>query len=83
MIEREILKFWGTLEVFLAKGIGYCIFKQNEAVGACLSVFTSGEHYEIGIHTYDEIHRGKGIATAMAAAFIHSTGALAYTWLKC
>ncbi|MDQ8737854.1 GNAT family N-acetyltransferase [Paenibacillus sp. LHD-38] len=70
-IEQEILKFWGTLEAFLAKGIGFCMFKENEVIGTCLSVYVSGSEYEIGINTYEASHRGKGLATAMAAAFIH------------
>lgn len=70
-IEQEILKFWDTTEAFLVKGIGFCIFKENEVIGTCLSVFVSGREYEIGINTYETLHRGKGLATAMAAAFIH------------
>ncbi|WP_108670355.1 GNAT family N-acetyltransferase [Peribacillus acanthi] len=70
VITHEILKFWETLDDFLVKGIGYCVIKNQEVIGTCLSVFVSENEYEIGINTYSTEHRGKGIATSMATAFI-------------
>ncbi|MBD2869336.1 GNAT family N-acetyltransferase [Paenibacillus arenilitoris] len=70
IIATEIIKFWPSIERFLAKGIGFCVMKDREVVGTCLSVFVSGSEHEIGINTYDPKHRGKGLATAMATAFM-------------
>ncbi len=70
-IAAEIMKFWRSPDDFFEKGIGYCVLKQNEVVGTCISVYVSANEYEIGINTYAAEHRGKGLATAMAAAFIN------------
>ncbi|WP_077620004.1 GNAT family N-acetyltransferase [Bacillus sinesaloumensis] len=69
VIKQEITKFW-DLDLFFQKGIGYAVMQGSTVIGTCLSVFVSGNEYEIGINTYDKSHRGKGLATAMAIAFI-------------
>ncbi|WP_010677302.1 GNAT family N-acetyltransferase [Bacillus timonensis] len=71
IIKNEIMKFWGeSLESFFHKGLGYAVVHGQNVIGTCLSVFVSKNDYEIGINTYDPCHRGKGLATAMARAFI-------------
>lgn len=45
---------------------------QGKVVGTCISVFVSGIHHETGINIYEPIHRGKGLATAMASAYVQS-----------
>ncbi|WP_029192876.1 GNAT family N-acetyltransferase [Paenibacillus harenae] len=70
IMAAEILKFWASVEGFLEKGFGFCVMKDGEVIGTCLSVYVGGLEYEIGINTYGVMHRGKGLATAMAAAFI-------------
>ncbi|MEH7222322.1 GNAT family N-acetyltransferase [Bacillus sp. JJ1566] len=71
VIKNEIMKFWGeSLDSFFQKGIGYAVVQGSTIIGTCLSVFVSKNEYEIGINTYDTRHRGKGLATAMAKAFI-------------
>ena len=69
-IESEILKFWKSQESFLTNGIGYCVLKDQDVIGTCISAFVSGNEYEIGINTYQTEHRGKGLATLMATSFI-------------
>lgn len=69
LITAEITKFWRSVDEFLHKGIGYCVIYQNEVVATCISVSFNGYDHEIGINT-DAAHRGKGLATAMAAKFI-------------
>jgi GNAT superfamily N-acetyltransferase len=71
VLTREIGKFWNGLDTFFAKGIGYAIFQKDEVIGSCISVFVGSSDYEIGIHTYDDKHRGQGLATAMAVAVVH------------
>lgn len=70
MLKKEVLKFWPTLENFYKKGSGICVFHGKELVGSCISVYVYNNHEEIGINTYDEKHRGKGIASEMARQFI-------------
>ncbi|MEH7234587.1 GNAT family N-acetyltransferase [Bacillus sp. JJ1562] len=71
IVKNEIMKFWGeSLESFFQKGFGYTVVQGSTIIGTCLSVFVSKNEYEIGINTYDSSHRGKGLATAMARAFI-------------
>ncbi|MDP5276610.1 GNAT family N-acetyltransferase [Chengkuizengella axinellae] len=70
IIREEIKKFWNSLETFFENGFGYCVIKDDEVVGTCISVFVCKDEYEIGINTYHPRHRGKGLATAMASEFI-------------
>ncbi|MFD2443610.1 GNAT family N-acetyltransferase [Bacillus sp. CGMCC 1.16607] len=70
VIEKEILKFWESFDHFFQTGFGYCVTKGNEVIGSCISVFVTGNEYEIGINTYSTEHRGKGLATLMAREFI-------------
>lgn len=70
VIEKEILKFWESLNQFLNMGIGYCITKDHAIIGTCISVFVAGKEFEMGINTYFAEHRGKGLATAISRAFI-------------
>lgn len=72
IIEQEMLKFWHSVEDFFRYGAGTCMLYEGLVVGTCISVFVSGIHHETGIHTYDPIHRGKGLATAMASAYVQS-----------
>ncbi|QOS78621.1 GNAT family N-acetyltransferase [Paenibacillus sp. JNUCC31] len=70
IIQKEILKFWHSVDDFIQYGAGTCMVHQGKVVATCISVFVSGTHHETGIHTYDPIHRGKGLATAMASTYI-------------
>ncbi|MEH7384651.1 GNAT family N-acetyltransferase [Bacillus sp. JJ1521] len=71
IVRNEVIKFWGeSLESFFQKGFGYAVVQGSTVIGTCLSVFVSKNEYEIGINTYEPSHRGKGLATAMASAFI-------------
>jgi RimJ/RimL family protein N-acetyltransferase len=70
IIGAEITKFWDSLADFYQTGLGYCVMKDGIVVGTCISAFVSGCEYEIGINTYGVEHRGKGLASEMARAFI-------------
>jgi GNAT superfamily N-acetyltransferase len=70
VLQKEILKFWESTDKFIQLGLGYCVVKDNEVIGSCISVFVSESEFEIGINTYSTEHRGKGLATAMAREFI-------------
>jgi len=71
IIRNEIMKFWDSVEKFLEKGIGFCVVYDNKVISTCISAFVSNNEYEIGINTYSHKHRGKGLASAMAIAFIY------------
>lgn len=66
----EVTKFWGDVDAFLEKGIGYVVMHGDEVASCCISVFVSGTHHEIGINTYRTEDRGKGLATLVARAFL-------------
>ncbi|MFT4416263.1 GNAT family N-acetyltransferase [Fredinandcohnia humi] len=70
-IKNEIQTFWGDpIDSFYQKGFGFAVVQDTSVIGTCISVFVSGNDFEIGINTYDTQHRGKGLATAMARAFV-------------
>lgn len=70
IIKGEIEKFWESTEKFLKLGMGYCALYGSDVIGSCISVYVSNHEYEIGINTYHLEHRGKGLASSMAYAFI-------------
>jgi RimJ/RimL family protein N-acetyltransferase len=72
IIQEEVLKFWASLEEFFKRGLGFCVIKDQMIIGTCISVFVSGNEFEIGINTYSTEHRGKGLASMMAREFIQS-----------
>ncbi|KAA0546641.1 GNAT family N-acetyltransferase [Bacillus sp. BGMRC 2118] len=72
MLKNEVLKFWPSLEEFYQNGTGIAVFHNTELIGSCISVYVYDHHEEIGINTYDERHRGNGIATEMAFQFIQT-----------
>jgi RimJ/RimL family protein N-acetyltransferase len=69
-IQNEVLKLGESLEKFYQTGLGYCETKDSVVIGTCISVFVSAKEYEIGINTYVIEHRGKGLASLVAMAFI-------------
>lgn len=68
---EEVLSTWTDINEFTAKGLGYCIIKNNKVIASAIScsVFNK-KHYEISIDTFDEQERNKGLATQCALAYI-------------
>lgn len=64
-----ILSFWETKEVFLERGFGFYIRTRDEITSWCLSVYASGNHYELGLETVKTAQK-QGHATAAAAAAV-------------
>ncbi|MFS1511501.1 GNAT family N-acetyltransferase [Chengkuizengella sp. SCS-71B] len=56
VISNELKKFWESLDTFYNKGLGYCVLKEDEVIGTCISAFVSNNEYEIGINTYKPEH---------------------------
>jgi RimJ/RimL family protein N-acetyltransferase len=64
-----VLSFWRSLADFERDGFGYCAIAAQGVASWCLTVFAAGGAYELGLATAPE-HRGRGLATAVAAACI-------------
>jgi RimJ/RimL family protein N-acetyltransferase len=65
---RLVLSFWRSLADF-SGGFGYSAVTSQAIASWCLTVFAAGGAYELGLATAPE-HRGRGLATAVAAACI-------------
>jgi RimJ/RimL family protein N-acetyltransferase len=64
-----VLSFWHSLADFERGGFGYGAVTSQAIASWCLTVFAAGDAYELGLATAPE-HRGRGLATAVAAACI-------------
>ncbi len=60
---------WGTVDNFLARGIGFCVLQGNQVVSRCLADCMVGEQIDVGIITHSA-HRRKGLAAIAAAATV-------------
>lgn len=69
LLTDEMLSERESIEEFLAKSFGLCAVLGDDLIGWCLSEYNTGHRCEIGIATR-EAHQRKGLATAMAVAFI-------------
>ncbi|HOU16176.1 MAG TPA: GNAT family N-acetyltransferase [Anaerolineae bacterium] len=67
--ETELTDFWGSLDNFLAHGVGFALMKGDEIVSRCHSVMVGGGEAEINIETA-EPYRRQGFATLAACAFV-------------
>jgi RimJ/RimL family protein N-acetyltransferase len=65
----EIACCWRSIEDFLGQGFGFCVVRGEELVAWSTAEYVSGRDTGIGIETKEE-YRGRGFATATAAAFI-------------
>ena len=65
----ELADFWGSLDTFLARGVGFAVMKGDEVVSRCHTVMVGGGEAEISIETA-EPYRRRGFATLAACAFI-------------
>ncbi|MBK5434329.1 GNAT family N-acetyltransferase [Bacillus sp. TH25] len=62
-------EYWGSKDVFLNNGFGFCIEQDRMIVAECVSIFSGNGFAEIDIATH-EAHQGKGLAQAVATRFI-------------
>lgn len=60
---------WGTVENFLAKGIGFRVVRGNEMVSCCAADCTADAQIDVGIVTHPE-HRRRGLAAVATAATV-------------
>lgn len=64
-----VRSFWHSIPDFVGKGFGFCLLRSNVVVSWCLSVYASGEHYELGLATVPDF-QNRGFATLVAAACV-------------
>ncbi|MGE7883303.1 GNAT family N-acetyltransferase [Bacillus sp. NPDC094077] len=62
-------EYWGSTEVFLNNGFGFCIERDGIIIAECVSIFRGDSFAEIDIVTH-EAYQGKGLAQAVATRFI-------------
>ena len=65
----EIACCWRSIDDFLNQGFGFCVVRGEELVAWSTAEYVSGRDTGIGIETKEE-YRGRGFATAAAAAFV-------------
>ncbi len=61
--------FWRSHAAFAQTGFGFCALRDRAVAGWCLTVFVSGQDYELGLATAPP-YRNQGLATVTAAASI-------------
>jgi len=64
-----ILSFWHSTQDFTRTGFGFCLIQAQTILSWCLSVYVSGNRFELGLAT-DAAHRKQGFATLTASACI-------------
>lgn len=65
----ELSHFWGDIDRFMARGVGFAVWYGGRIVTRCHAVLVGGGRVEISIET-DEAHRRRGLALAACGAFI-------------
>lgn len=64
-----IQSFWHTVGDLRDTGFGFCLLQGETIVSWCLTIYASGEDYELGLTTASG-HRSRGHATLVAAACV-------------
>ncbi|MGZ9773082.1 GNAT family N-acetyltransferase [Bacillus toyonensis] len=67
--EEYYKEYWGSKELFLNGGFGFCIEQDGIIVAECVSIFNGNGFAEIDIVTH-KAYQGKGLAQAIATRFI-------------
>ncbi|RPI30659.1 MAG: GNAT family N-acetyltransferase [Chloroflexota bacterium] len=62
-----VLSFWRSIHDFASTGFGYCILEGDTVAAWCLTVYASGNDYELGLATMPA-YRNRGLATLVASA---------------
>ncbi|MGH0593307.1 GNAT family N-acetyltransferase [Bacillus pretiosus] len=67
--EEYYKEYWGSKELFLNGGFGFCIEQDGIIVAECVSIFNGNGFAEIDIATH-KAYQGEGLAQAVATRFI-------------
>jgi RimJ/RimL family protein N-acetyltransferase len=65
----SIEDYWGTVDNFLANGVGFCVLHDNQIVAQCMADCVADEQMDIGITTAPA-YRRKGLAAIATAATV-------------
>lgn len=68
-LRSKIDLFWDSPGEFFAKGIGFCVVRENRIASVCMSGFVAKEVYVIDIETVEE-YRRCGLGYSAGKAFI-------------
>ncbi|PCD84968.1 GNAT family N-acetyltransferase [Lysinibacillus fusiformis] len=68
-LQSKIEAFWSSTDIFLSKGMGYCIIHHNEIVSTCISGFGAANVHGIDIETI-EAHQRKNLAQTLAHHYV-------------
>ena len=68
-LKEELCSERPSVEDFLDKSFGYCILKENQLAGWCLSEYNTGKRCEVGVATVDAFQR-QGLGTVTTTALI-------------
>ncbi len=66
-VRNEILRQWRSLDDFVSRGFGYCLFGYNTITTWCLAEYPAGNEISVGVETVSP-YRRQGHATAASAA---------------
>jgi len=66
---NDVEEYWGSVENFLANGVGFCVLHENQIVAQCTADCYAGEQIDIGIITVPA-YRRKGLAAIATAATV-------------
>jgi len=69
MLKEEILGMWGTVDMFIKNGFGYCAVNDKRLISWCTAELVSKNHCGIGIETIEEEQK-KSVGTALTANFV-------------
>ncbi|COR09102.1 acetyltransferase (GNAT) family protein [Streptococcus pneumoniae] len=67
--EKYYKEYWGSKELFLNGGFGFCIEQGGMIIAECVSIFRGNSFAEIDIATH-KAYQGKGLAQAVATRFV-------------
>lgn len=68
-MQSKIEAFWSSTDIFLSKGMGYCIIHRQEIVSTCISGSVAANVHGIDIETI-EAHQGKNLAQTLAHHYV-------------
>lgn len=69
-LKNKILNYWNSIEIFLAKGDGFCIVKDNMIIALAITGWMAGKIHELSIETLEK-YRQKGYAKICSSALIN------------
>lgn len=68
-VSSGIKGYWGSIQNFLSRGLGYCMLHDDEIVSVCYTTRVGGGECDIQINTIEKF-RNQGYAALTASAFI-------------